>query len=141
MPKSTSCKSSNKRVIWCQAPDIEKRIAKLIKDLGLSWIKPGKVYCFRSKNSKTKAYARIWGLSRIWQEALGQEPAYIIEVISERFDQLSAQRQEEVLLHEIAHIPQTFSGRLVPHYRIGKRRFKDKVNRLIFSLNKIKVQN
>lgn len=124
-------KKRNAKVEWGKAPDIKKRIAILAKELNLDWLKKTRIYCFRSKNSKTYASARIWGLSRIWQEALGEEPAYVIEVISEKFDRLSYEQQEKVLIHEIVHIPRNFSGSLVPHIRRGKRSFHNKVDNLV----------
>ena len=125
------------RVEWVNAPDIKKRILHLKKTINLSWIKSSKIHCFRSKNSKSRAYARIWGLSRVWQKALKTEPAYVIEVLTERFDRLAKEEQDKVLLHEIAHIPKNFSGSLLPHIRKkGKRNFHDRVDRLVRQYNK-----
>lgn len=123
-------KRKSKRVEWKKAPDIQKRVEKILDTLDLDWVEEKRIYCFRSENSKTKAHARIWGLSRIFQLALEIEPAYVIEVISERFDKLSEKEKDEVLLHEIAHIPKTFSGSLLPHFKKGKRKFDDKVHLL-----------
>ena len=120
------------RVIWEKAPDIKKRIKVLIQELDLVWILKSRTYCFRSYNSRSRAYARIWGLTKVWQQALNNKPAYIIEVISEKFDNLDEKRQDEILLHEIAHIPKNFSGSLLPHIRKrGKRNFNDRVRQLI----------
>jgi predicted metallopeptidase len=135
MPRSIK---SSKRVEWVSAPDIGKKIKNLVISLRLDWIKRSRIFCFRSKNSKARAYARIWGLSRIWQQALGIKPAYIIEVISEKFDKLSDKEKDKVLLHELAHVPKNFSGSLVPHYRRGKRNFKDRVQTLVAQYNKIR---
>lgn len=128
MPKHK--KSS--RVNWEKATDIKKRVNQLTNKLSLHWLKKSHIYCFRSHNSRSRAYARIWGLSKVWQKALNTKPAYIIEVISEKFDILENQKQDEVLLHEIAHIPKNFSGSLLPHIRKrGKRNFNDRVRQLI----------
>lgn len=135
MPRSTK---SNKRVEWVGAPDIDKKIKNLVDTLQLDWIKRSRIFCFRSKNSQTRAYARIWGLSRIWQQALRAKPAYIIEVISEKFDKLPDREKDRVLLHELAHVPKNFSGSLVPHYRRGKRKFKDRVRTLVAQHSKIR---
>lgn len=125
-------KKSGARVDWQKAPDIKKRISRLVKTLDMDWIKTSRVYCFRSENSKSRAYARIWGLSKIWQLALGGKPAYIVEVLSEKFDRLKKRQQDEVLLHELAHIPKNFSGSLLPHVRKrGKRNFNDRVRQLV----------
>lgn len=138
MQRFTNYKIKKNRVDWQPAPGIDKRIKKIVKVLGFSWVKRGNIYSFRSRNSKTRACARIWGLSRIWQMALNKNPSYIIEVISEKFDRLSQTEQDKVLIHEISHIPKNFSGSLVPHYRKGKRKFSSKVNGLISKYMKYK---
>ena len=133
-------KKSGRAVDWKIAPDIKKRILHLSKALELNWIITSRIYCFRSNYSSSRAYARIWGLSRVWQIALKINPSYIIEVLSERFDNLSPKEKDRVLLHEIAHIPKNFSGSLLPHVRRGNRKFEDRVNSLIFEyLNNGKI--
>lgn len=112
-------KKKNGTIDWEAAPDIERRVRRLISGLELEQVRRTRVFCFRSKNSKTRAIARIWGLSRIWQQALGIEPAYVLEVISERFGKLNSEEQDKVLIHELLHIPKTFSGALLPHRRKG----------------------
>lgn len=125
-------KRTNGRVEWAKAPDIKRRVLHLSKSLDLEWLKTSKVYCFRSRYSKSRAYARIWGLTRIWQIALDTKAAYVIEVLSEKFDGLSQDQQDKILLHELAHIPKNFSGSLLPHVRKrGKRNFHDRVNRMV----------
>lgn len=124
-------KRGNKGIVWKKAPDIKKRVNIISKSLGLSRPKESVIHCVRSNNANTRAYARIWGLSRIWQETLNLTPAYIIEVISEKFDNLQEKQQEKILLHELAHIPNNFSGSLIPHIRRGKRKFSGKVERLV----------
>jgi len=131
--------SNNKRKVdWAKAPDIKIRVNKLISSLEFSWIEKNQIYCYRSQKSTARAYARIWGLSRIWQQALNEKPSYIIEVISEKYDSLPQKKKDQILLHELAHIPKTFSGSLVPHYKKGKRNFNDTVRDLIKRHNKLK---
>lgn len=118
-------------VDWKKAPDIKKRVLHLKKVLELDWLKTSSVYCVRSNYSSSRAYARIWGLSKVWQLALEVEPAYVIEVLSEKFDHLADKEKDKVLLHEITHIPKNFSGSLLPHVRRrGKRNFHDRVEEL-----------
>lgn len=121
---------TRKSVIWQDAPDIAKQIVYLCDKLDLSWVEVNSLHCMRSENSQTRAYARIWGLSKVWQQALKQKPAYIVEVISEKYDKLSNIEKDKVLLHELTHIPKNFSGSLVPHIRRGKRNFHRKVEDL-----------
>jgi len=103
------------------APDLDKRIRPMITALGLSYVDAKHIVCMRSTGSKSRAIARIWGLPRIWQQALYLQPYYIIEAVSERFDKLSKEDQDKTLIHELLHVPKTFSGGLVPHECFGKK--------------------
>ncbi len=122
---------------WAYASDVKKRIKNLSSSLDLNWLQKSRIFCFRSKNAKTSAIARIWGFGRIWQKALRQPPAYIVEVVSEEYDELSDLEKDKVLLHEITHIPKNFSGALMPHIRRGKRSFHNKVHELIIQYEKL----
>lgn len=108
-------KSSVKPLEWKKADDIKQEVVSLVTKLNLKWINLDRVYCVRSNHSQARAYARIWGMSRIWQETLGIPPAYCIEVLSEKFDHLPQHKKAEIILHELAHIPKNFSGALTPH--------------------------
>src|SRR3989344_3493773 len=122
---------------WTSAPDITKRIHFLVEELGLAYISPNQIYSFRSNGSSSRATARIWSLPTIWQQALNTTPAYCLEVLSERFDKLNPDDQERVLIHELLHIPKTFSGALVPHRTHHHRSFRhyhDTVESLFKSL-------
>ncbi len=104
----------------------QKKVNSLIKNVPFSQINPAQITVYRSFGSSSRAWARIWGLPRIWQQALKIKPHYIIEVISERFDKLSDEEQTKTLIHELLHIPKSFSGALVPHrgrkhYNIDRR--------------------
>lgn len=124
---------------WHSAPDITKRIDFLVKELDLAYISPKNIYSFRSSGSSSRATARIWSLPTIWQQALNTQAAYCLEVLSERFDKLKSDDQERVLIHELLHIPKTFSGALVPHRNHRHRSFRhyhDTVESLFRSLTK-----
>jgi len=130
-------RKSTARVDWKKAPDIKIRIIQIVNSLRIDWVDTSRIYCFRSNYSQSRAYARIWGLTKIWQLALSEKPGYIIEVLSERFDKLGRLEQDKVLLHELAHIPKNFSGSLLPHVRKrGKRNFHDRVDRLVTLYNR-----
>jgi len=98
-----------------RAHDIQKKTNEIIVSLNLRYINAKQVLCFRSLGSSSRAMARIWSLPRIWQQALNLPPYYIIEVLAERFDSLKEKEKTKVLIHELLHIPKTFSGALRPH--------------------------
>jgi len=105
------------RIKYYEAEDVKKLLRDIVKTLGLRYIDLNRIHCVRSKGSCTYAFARIHGLPRIWQYALKTGPHYIIEVISETFDELTEEEKIRVLIHEILHIPRSFSGGLRPHKR------------------------
>jgi len=119
------------RFNWVRAPDIKRRTLQLVKGLEMTWISSNRIFFYRSYGSKTRAYARTWGLPKIWQASLKVAPAYIIEVLSKHFDDLPQSQKDKILLHELTHIPKNFSGALLPHIRRGKRSFHKKVDDLI----------
>lgn len=120
-----------KKFEYEKAHDVRLRALKLIKNLQLNYLQVDRLFFYRSSGSKARAYARAWGLPKLWQNALGIEPAYIIEVLSNHFDKLSTREQDKVILHELTHIPRNFSGALVAHTRRRKGSFKDKLDNLI----------
>ena len=123
---------------WEFAPDIQKQIISLVNKLSLTHIFPKRVFCFRSYGSKSRAKARIWSLPRIWQKALKVEAGYCIEVISEKFDKLSEKEQPSILIHELLHIPKTFSGSLLPHRNRRGKWLDAKARKLVRKLEKAK---
>ncbi len=107
------------------APEIKKTVAVLVKQLNFTHINVQNIHCIRSFDAKTRAYARIWGMSRLFKEVAGLEPHYIIEVIDKHYDKLSEREKIKTLIHELMHIPKTFSGALLSHrgryHRINDR--------------------
>ncbi|MFZ5845306.1 MAG: putative metallopeptidase [Patescibacteria group bacterium] len=104
-----------------KAPDIQKSIERLIPHLPMTYIDSRRITCVRSFYAKSRARARIWSFPKIWQLALGKPPHYVIEVLSQHYDHLSADDKIRVLIHELMHIPKNFSGALVPHRGLHKR--------------------
>jgi predicted metallopeptidase len=118
---------------WLKSPDISRRINFLISHLGMDNVDPERIFCFTSTGSSSRAIARIWSLPKIWQQALSTGPGYCLEVISEKYDRLPPDQQEKVLIHELLHIPQSFSGSLAPHrnrHHRTYRHYQDRVNDL-----------
>lgn len=109
-------KIKNQKLEWEEAPDVKKNVADILKLLDFPNIKHGNIHCYRTQGSKSRAYARIWAMPKIFQRALNLEPHYVIEVLSRYFDQLSPDEKSKVLIHELLHIPNNFSGALVPHH-------------------------
>ena len=110
---------------YSKAPEIKKQIKLLVKQLNFEHIKVNNIHCIRSYDAKTRAYARIWGMAKLFKEVVGIEPNYIIEVNARKFDKLNPREQLKTLIHELMHIPKTFSGVLLPHrgryHRINDR--------------------
>lgn len=108
-----------------KAPEIKRIINQLIKQLGFAHIRARNIHCIRSFDAKTRAYARIWGMAKLFSEVAGLEPNYIIEVNAKKFDKLSQREKIKTLIHELMHIPKTFSGALLshrgPYHRINDR--------------------
>lgn len=99
-----------------EAADVKRLTTELIDTLRLNHVDPHRVHCYRSRGSRAKTtIARIHGLGRLWQHALKAPPAYIIEVIAERYDRLDSEDREKTLIHELLHIPKGFRGGFRPH--------------------------
>lgn len=115
---------------WKLAPDITAEINQLIQNLKFKHIDPSKIICFRSYGSVARMRARIWSFPRVWQLALNLTPHYIIEVNSKHFDHLERDNRRRILIHELMHIPKTFSGSLLAHHNRGGRIDKRSVEKL-----------
>lgn len=120
-----SRKPKQKKFEFDTAEDVQKLVTHLINKLDFVHMKADAIHCVRSYGSKARAYARIWGLPRIFQVAAGYKPTYVIEVLSKYYDKLPDEEKTKVLIHELLHIPRTFSGALKshrgPHHRVNSR--------------------
>jgi len=114
---------------WQEAEDIKNDLSDILKHLDLPYINLDRIYCYRTKGSKTRAYARTWSFPKIFQRALSVEPAYVIEVLSQHYDKLDDDKKKKVLIHELLHIPKNFSGALLPH-RSKSRNINSLANQL-----------
>ncbi len=104
---------------WQNAPDIKRLATKIIKTRIFPHVKSNDLVFMRGFGSSSLAIARIWSLPKPWQLALHIKPRYIIEVLAEHFDKLPDTEKEKTLIHELMHIPKTFSGALVSHRNRG----------------------
>jgi len=98
-----------------KAPEIKKQIDLIVKGLHMEHIKVDQIHCIRSFDAKTRAIARIWGMARLFSEVAGLTPHYIIEVNAKKYDKQSEREKIKTLIHELMHIPKTFSGALLSH--------------------------
>jgi len=114
---------------WEEAADVKKDIDRILKVIPLSHIDPSRIFCFRTRGSKSRSYARVWAMPKIFQKALSVEPAYVIEVLSKYYDKLDDDNRKKVLIHELLHIPKNFSGSLLPH-RTRSRHLGSLANKL-----------
>lgn len=105
---------------WEDAHDIKKDIEQILTVLDMPHVQPSRIFCYRSRGSKSRSYARIWSFPKIFQRALGINAAYIIEVLPKHFDKLNPDQKKKVLIHELLHIPKNFSGALLPHRGRGR---------------------
>lgn len=103
-------------ITYSEAPDVKKMADEITEKLGFFHVVPQFVFCIRSKGSASRrTIARIHGLGKVWQETLSLPSAYVIEVISERFDKFTQEDKEKTIIHELLHIPATFAGGFRPH--------------------------
>ncbi len=99
---------------WTPAADIHTRLRAIAQALQLTYVDPARVHCVRVVGSRANALARIWGLPPVFQGALGLPPQYVIEFMVPVFDELPREEQDRVMIHELLHIPRTFSGGIRP---------------------------
>lgn len=116
-----------------EAPDILSRINYILPKLELKYIKPDRLFCIRSRGSSSRAIARIYAFPKVFQLALKlSDPVYVIEAISERYEKLTPENKDRVLIHELMHIPKTFSGSLVPHKCFGRKHICDRTVEVLY---------
>jgi predicted metallopeptidase len=93
------------------APDIQARFADIIQTLAFGHVDLERVVCLRSRGSSARrVVARCHGMSKVLQVALDIRPVYVLEFLSERFDRLDEAGRDEVIIHELLHIPKNFGG-------------------------------
>ena len=107
-------------LVFERAFGVEQEVEELVRVLGWDYIIPGQVRCVYSCHSSSRAIARIWSTPRIFSFAFGTNPLYVIELIKRKYDSLSFDDKKKVLIHELMHIPKTFSGALKPHVNMKK---------------------
>lgn len=100
---------------WELCSRTHERLSRIVAALEFSHVNPARIFCVRGYGSTSEAWARIWGLPALWQQVLGIGPAYVVEIIEPEFGRLPEAEQDRILIHELLHIPRTFSGAIRPH--------------------------
>jgi predicted metallopeptidase len=105
------------KMTYERAPDVDLIVHNLLQKFPgkLTHINGFRIICVRSQGSTVSAYARIWSMPQVWKTALEIDTFYVLEVISKYYDKQSDDEKEKTILHELLHIPKTFSGALLPH--------------------------
>ena len=129
-------KVKSQKLEWDDASEVKKEIEQILSVLNLPHIDHSRIFCFRTYGSKSRSYARIWAMPKIFQRALSIKPAYVIEVLAKYFDKLDEDSKKKVLIHELLHIPKNFSGSLLPH-RSRHRHLQSEVNKLFAQYRKL----
>jgi len=107
------------------APDIQARFADIVQTLDLRHVDLERVVCLRSHGSSARrVMARCHGMSKALQVALKMKALYALEFISERFDKLGDEGKEEVIIHELLHIPKNFGGGFRHHDVVTDKKVK-----------------
>jgi predicted metallopeptidase len=110
---------------WHPASDLAARLRRIVAALRLDYIDATRIHCLRVTGSRANALARIWGLPSVFQRALRVPAHYVIEFMVPAFDRLRREEQDRVIIHELLHIPRTFSGGIRPEssppLRISRR--------------------
>jgi len=93
-----------------------EKAKELALKLNMNYIDLNNIVCIKSFGSKTRnVIARIHSKQKIIQIAFNEKPAYVIELISEKFEKLNEEEKLKVLIHELMHIPKSFGGGFRQH--------------------------
>ncbi len=114
------------------ASDIKRKVNAIVLALDFNHVSLDRVHCIRSRGSASKnIIARCHALPKIMQKCLNTPASYIIEVISENFDNMKEDEQIKTLIHEILHIPRSFGGGFKHHNTISKRKVDSLFKRFV----------
>ena len=107
--------------------ELDELLPPLVATLGLAYVEPERIRLVASHGTRTRAYARIYGLPKPVQVGHGIPPSYTIELICENLEKADCRDVTRVIVHELLHIPTTFSGALRPHGQYVNHRVVNKL--------------
>jgi len=96
-------------------PELTELVADIVDSLPHFKHVDAKRVHFIFSDSRTRALAFCHAMSKRIQFALEIEPHYVIELIEKKWEKLGADDRVKVIIHELYHIPRTFSGNLRGH--------------------------
>lgn len=112
----------------------ENKIKDIVEKLGLNYINSDFIKCVSSKKSSSKRIiARLHPSLKICSFAFNLNPMYIIELVSENFNKLNEEDKIKVFIHELLHIPKTFSGAARNHEQLDKKLSNGKMSKYLNS--------
>ena len=107
---------------------IDERLVDIVRRTRMDHVDLSRVIALRSFGTKSRyVIARCHTLSRAFQEALGLDSHYVIEIVSEKYDKLSEEEKTKTLIHELMHIPKSFGGGFRHHGNYVNRRNVEKM--------------
>ncbi|NOZ88837.1 MAG: metallopeptidase [Crenarchaeota archaeon] len=104
-----------RRLVFTRSREAEEAARILVEALGLSYIDVDRVFVTVSRGSSTRAFARIWGLPSPFVRLGVCKPMYVVELVAENLRGAGCDVLVETLIHELLHIPRSFSGGLRSH--------------------------
>ena len=80
---------------------LKEDINEILGLLDFPHVDSSRIFCYRTYGSKSRSYARIWAMPKIFQRALDIKPAYVIEVLAKYYDNLDEDSKKKVLIRLI----------------------------------------
>src|SRR3989344_5784580 len=106
---------------YIDAPDLKERMVEIVKLLRMDHVDVDRVECLRGYGSSSRrTIARCHTIGKLMQRAMKVKAFYAIEFL-ERFDKMSRDDQDKVIIHELMHIPKTFGGGFRQHDFVCER--------------------
>lgn len=110
------------------AADIQAKIKSIAERLEINH-DFSRITCVRSHGSKSRrALARCHTLPRVMQAALNSKAHYVIEIVSENFENLREEEKTKTLIHELMHIPAGMKGGFRHHDYVCTRNIENMYN-------------